>query len=91
MIRPDELEDRMQRGALVRGGLMSRPAERPLTPRQSAVLDLIRRDAAQLGEPVPAALLARQLGVSHERVRVLLSTLHGKGYLARESSPADPL
>lgn len=86
MIRPDELDDRMQRGALVRGGLTSRPA---LSPRQSAVLDTIRRDLAVLGERPSAALVARQLGVSRERVRQHLAALEARGYLAPDGRPAE--
>jgi DNA-directed RNA polymerase sigma subunit (sigma70/sigma32) len=80
MIRPGDLSDRMERGALAPGGL-TRPAARGLTARQSAVLKLIRRDTAQLGEPPSAALLARQLGVSRERVRQHVAVLAERGYL----------
>jgi predicted ArsR family transcriptional regulator len=83
MIRPGDLDDRMQRGAMQRGGLVARP----LTDRQSAVLDTIRRDLAVLGERPSAALVARQLGVSRERVRQHLAALEARGYLAADGRP----
>ena len=52
------------------------------------MLDTIRRDVAQLGEPPSAALLARQLGVSRERVRQHVAVLSERGYLARDGRPA---
>ena len=75
----------MQRGGLTRGGLAARPA---LSPRQSAVLDTVRRDVAALGEPPSAALVARQLGMSRERVRQHLTVLAERGYLASDGRPA---
>lgn len=87
MIRPGELVDRMTRGTLAPGGL-ARPG---LTARQSAVLDTIRRDLAATGEPPSAALVARQLGVSRERVRQHVERLAERGYLAPDGRPAPPL
>jgi DNA-binding MarR family transcriptional regulator len=80
MIRPDELEDRMQRGALVRGGLTSRAPERPLTPRQAVVLAKLRDYEAVTGEAMPLRVLARSLGMTPAGAAHHVDALEAKGY-----------
>ena len=84
MINRGDLENRM-----VGSPPPCQPAE--LTPRQAEVLAIVERVYAATGEPVSASHLARRLGIFHEAVRGHLATLYRKGYLTRETSPAEPL
>ena len=77
----------MVRGTLDRGALTAR---RPLTARQAEVLTRVRANYAALGEPVPVALLARQLGISYKGAGHHIEALHAKGYVDRASSPIVP-
>jgi hypothetical protein len=61
---------------------------RSLTPRQVEVLAAVDHYQEALGEPAPAAHVARTLGVSHERVRAMFRSLNALGWLRGPASPA---
>lgn len=87
MITPDDLENRgLTRARLTRGGL----TRRPLTPRQEEILGLIRSYVATHDKPVPAAWVARQLGMTHKGALHHLAALYQKGVLVTDGTPTRP-
>lgn len=65
-------------------------AERPLTRQQQAVLDVVDHYHGALGEPVPAAYVARRLSISRQRVTEFFQHLSDLGWLRSAGSPAVP-
>jgi hypothetical protein len=59
-----------------------------LTPRQAELLTVVDHYCTAIGEPAPAAYVARTLGVSHERVRAMMRSLFDMGWLRGPSTPA---
>jgi len=83
----------MVRGAaLSRGELLRNPTRlrRRLTDRQAEVLAQIQADYATMREPVPVALVARQLGIGYTGAVHHIEVLYEKGYLDRAGSPVRP-
>jgi predicted DNA-binding transcriptional regulator len=65
------------------------PAE--LTQRQAAVYAQITAYHAVTHEGCPVTYLARRLKLHHETVRDYVAVLFRKGWLKRETSPAEPV
>jgi hypothetical protein len=61
-----------------------------LTTRQRDVLDVVVRYYRAVEEPCPSTLVARRLGLHHERVRQHFQILHRKGWLRAPNAPAIP-
>jgi predicted DNA-binding transcriptional regulator len=62
-----------------------------LTQRQAAVYAQITAYHSVTHEGCPATYLARRLGLHHETVRDYFAVLFRKGWLKRETSPAEPV
>lgn len=63
-------------------------AGRPLTVRQSAILDVIGRYYEATLEPCPASYLARRMSLHHSTIQEHLARLHRKGWLRAPNAPA---
>ena len=61
-----------------------------LPPGQAQVLSFVQAYYAVLREPAPASVVARRLGRNPDTIRNHFATLHRKGWLVTDSSPATP-
>lgn len=61
-----------------------------LPPGQAQVLAFVQAYYAVLHEPCPASVVARRLDRNPDTIREHFATLHRKGWLVGESSPAMP-
>ena len=65
--------------------------DRPLTARQSAILDAICRYYETTQEPCPASYLARRMSLHHSTIQEHLARLNRKGWLRAPNAPAVPI
>ena len=66
---------------------MSAGRGRPLTDRQTTVLEEIARYSKATGEPCRVSYLARHLDMPRETIRVHVTALARKGWLLSGKSP----